>query len=124
MGLRHRKHWHLCSGVLHEAQDNFQDALAAYNNALAVDPDHVPSKVSTGALLRQGGGTSLPVARSFLTDALRSEPSNHQVWYNLGMLHKVEGRAREAADCFQASFLLEQSAPVENFSSIHQALFW
>ncbi|CAM6088597.1 unnamed protein product [Calypogeia fissa] len=115
--------WH-AAGVLHEAQDNVQDALAAYNNALAVDPDHVPSKVSTGALLRQRGGTSLPVARSFLTDALRSEPTNYQVWYNLGMLHKVEGRAREAADCFQASFLLDQSAPVENFSSIPPALFW
>ncbi|KAG6549262.1 hypothetical protein Mapa_009248 [Marchantia paleacea] len=112
------------AGALHEARNNVQDALAAYNNALAVDPDHVPSKVSTGSLLRQRGGNSLPVARSFLTDALRSEPTNHLAWYNLGMLHKVEGRAREAADCFQAAFLLEQSAPVEKFSSIPPALFW
>ncbi|KAL3688552.1 hypothetical protein R1sor_014861 [Riccia sorocarpa] len=115
--------WH-GAGALHEARGNVQDALAAYNNALAVDPDHVPSKVSTGSLLRQRGGNSLPVARSFLTDALRSEPTNHLAWYNLGMLHKVEGRAREAADCFQAAFLLEQSAPVERFSSVLPALFW
>ena len=89
--------------------------LGAYNNALAVDPDFVPSKVS---LLRRTGGKSLPVARSILTDALRLDPTNHKAWYNLGMVHKLAGRATEAADCFQAAFVLEQSAPIEKFSSL------
>ena len=91
---------------------------AAYNNALGIDPDYVPGKVSLGALLRRTGGKSLPVARSILTDALRLDPTNHKAWYNLGMVHKLAGRAAEAADCFQTAFVLEQSAPIEKFSSL------
>eukprot|EP00249_Psilotum_nudum_P023407 c28861_g1_i1 orf=602-2725(+) len=107
------------TGLLHEARGELHEAMVVYNNALVVDPDHVPSKISMGSLLRRTGGQSLIVARSFLTDALKTEPTNHVAWYNLGMVHKVAGRASEAADCFQAAFVLEQSAPVEKFSSLY-----
>uniref|UniRef100_A0A0D6R4J9 Uncharacterized protein n=1 Tax=Araucaria cunninghamii TaxID=56994 RepID=A0A0D6R4J9_ARACU len=104
-------------GVLCEARNKTQEALASYSNALAVNPDHVPSKVSIGALLWRTGGKSLPVARSFLSDALQLEPTNHTAWYYLGMVHKANGRVSDAADCFQAACMLEESAPVEHFSS-------
>ncbi|XP_057857683.1 protein NPG1 isoform X2 [Cryptomeria japonica] len=104
-------------GVHFEARSQMQEALSAYSNALSVDPDHVPSKVSIGALMVRTGGKSLPVARSFLSDALRLEPTNHTAWYYLGMVHKADGRAADAADCFKAASMLEESAPIEHFSS-------
>eukprot|EP01018_Ginkgo_biloba_P009327 Gb_01860 [translate_table: standard] len=104
-------------GVLYEACGQIPEAMAAYNNALCVDPDHVPCKVSTGALLWRTGGKSLPVARSFLSDALRLDPTNHVAWYYLGMVHKAEGRTSDAAECFQAACMLEESAPIEKFTS-------
>jgi len=104
-------------GVLCEARSQTQEALAAYSNALSVDPDHVPSKVSLGVLLWRTGGKSLPVARSLLSDALRLEPTNYGAWYYLAMVHKDDGRASDAVDCFQAACMLEESAPIEKFSS-------
>eukprot|EP01018_Ginkgo_biloba_P006653 Gb_37108 [translate_table: standard] len=106
--------WH-ATGLLYEAQSLYKEALIAFSNALAIEPDHVPSLVSTAAVLRQLGEKSLPIARSFLTDALRLEPTNHTAWFNLGMVCKMEGFIDQAADCFQATYLLQPSAPVEKF---------
>jgi hypothetical protein len=40
-------------------------------------------------------------------------------WYYLGMVHRNDGRLSDAADCFQAASMLEESDPIESFSSIH-----
>ncbi|KAL3603649.1 hypothetical protein D5086_004508 [Populus alba] len=61
---------------------------------------------------------ALPVARSILSDALKIEPTNRMAWYYLGIIHRVDGRIADAADCFQAASMLEESDPIENFSSI------
>ncbi|XP_057862240.2 protein NPGR1 [Cryptomeria japonica] len=106
--------WH-ARGKLYEAQGLYKEALIAFSKSLAVEPDHVPSLISTAAVLRELGEKSLPVARSFLADALRLDPTNHIAWFNLGMVHKMEGSKQQAADCFQAACVLEQSAPVEKF---------
>ena len=38
-------------------------------------------------------------------------------WFNLGLLYEEEGNrsAAEAAECFQAAALLEETSPVEPF---------
>lgn len=61
------------------------------------------------------GSHSLPIARSFLMNALRIEPMHHEAWFNLGKLSKMEGSLHQAADFFQAAYELKLSAPVENF---------
>ncbi|XP_074584658.1 protein NPG1-like [Curcuma longa] len=104
--------------ILESSQETNQGALGTYCKALSVDLDHVPCKVSIGALLSKKGSKSLPVARSFLSEALRLEPTNRSAWYHLGLIHKEEGRLSDAADCFQAASLLEESDPIESFSSI------
>lgn len=55
--------------------------------------------------------------RSFLTDALRLDRTNHAAWYNLGLLYKADPGASmlEAVECFEAAALLEETAPVEPF---------
>ncbi|ONK67630.1 uncharacterized protein A4U43_C05F2070 [Asparagus officinalis] len=105
-------------GVIHEARGDIKQALLAYNNSLSMELDYVPCKVSIGALLWKMGSKSLPVGRGFLSDALRLEPTNRMAWYHLGMIHRDEGRLADAADCFQAASMLEESNPVESFSSI------
>ena len=101
--------------MLFEAQLLNKEALDAFSAALSMDPDHVPSMVSTSVLLMKNGEKSLPIARSLLMNALRVEPTNHDAWLNLGFVSKMEGSLQQAADCFQAACELKQSSPVQDF---------
>lgn len=106
--------WHT-SGKLFEAQSQYKEALISFSVSLAIEPDYVPSIVSTAEVLMKFGSRSLPIARSFLMNALRLEPTNHQAWLNLGMLSKTEGSLQQAAEFFQAAYELQVSAPVQSF---------
>ncbi|XP_022772242.1 protein NPGR1-like [Durio zibethinus] len=109
------KSWHT-TGLLFEAQSLYKEALVSFSVSLSIEPDYVPSIVSTAAVLIQLGGQSLPIARSFLMNALRLDPTNHDAWMNLGLIAKMEGLSQQAADYFQAAYELKMSAPVEAFT--------
>lgn len=109
----------LLSGVLFEGRGQNQEALSAAINAILLEPNYVPSKILMGSLVQKLGSEALPAARSLLSDALRIEPTNRMAWYHLGLVHKNDGRMGDAADCFQAAYMLEESDPIESFSSIH-----
>ncbi|KAL8139916.1 hypothetical protein V2J09_005937 [Rumex salicifolius] len=79
---------------------------------------YVPCKIRLGALLPKLSSRALPVARSLLSDALRVEPTNRKAWHYLGMVHKEDGRMADAIECFQAASILEESDPLESFSSL------
>lgn len=106
------------AGIIHEKQGRIKEALSSYTNALLLEPKYVPCKILIGAVLCNMGPKMLPVARTLISDALRIEPTNHMAWYNLGMVHKNDGRIAEAVDCFQAASVLEESEPIESFSTI------
>ncbi|KAG5554248.1 hypothetical protein RHGRI_011943 [Rhododendron griersonianum] len=108
--------WH-STGKLYKAKGLQKEALKSFEKALDVDPNHVPSLISTAIVLRELSDQSLPIVRSFLTDALRLDRTNPSAWYNLGLLYKAEVGALtlEAAECFEAAALLQDSAPVEPF---------
>ncbi|KAF8388258.1 hypothetical protein HHK36_026924 [Tetracentron sinense] len=105
------------TGLLYEAKGLHKEALKAFGSALDVEPTHVLSLISTATNLKQLGEQSLAVVRSFLTDALSLDKMNSSAWYNLGLLYKAEGGSStlEAAECFEAAALLEESVPVEPF---------
>ncbi|XVE70197.1 hypothetical protein DITRI_Ditri10aG0053300 [Diplodiscus trichospermus] len=109
------KSWHT-TGLLFEAQSLYKEALVSFSVSLSIEPEYVPSIVSTAAILVQLGGQSLPIARSYLMNALRLDPTNHDAWMNLGLIAKMEGSLQQAADFFQAAYELKMSAPVEAFS--------
>lgn len=104
-----------------EGRKEFKPAIAAFLDGLLLDGSSVPCKVAVGALLSERGKDhqpTLPVARSLLSDALRIDPTNRKAWYYLGMVHKSDGRIADATDCFQAASMLEESDPIESFSTI------
>ncbi|KAL0395239.1 UNVERIFIED_CONTAM: protein NPG1 [Sesamum latifolium] len=105
-------------GVIHEKQGHTSEALASYINGLLLEPRYVPCKILLGAVLSKMGSKMLPVARTLLSDALRIEPTNSMAWYHLGTVHKEDGRLADAVDCFQAAYMLQESEPIENFSTI------
>jgi len=112
-------------GLLHEEQAHLEEAMVSYKNALALDMAYVDSKVKLGALLwRLNGLSAIPVAKSYLAEALEAEPTHVEAWYYMGMLYKAEGRKHEAAKSFHAAVVQEQSSPVEKFTSITPALLW
>ncbi|KAK7277488.1 hypothetical protein RJT34_22501 [Clitoria ternatea] len=105
-------------GLMYEAKGLYKEALKAFGDALDIDPGHVLSLISTAMVLRRCTDQSNPAVRSFLMDALRHDRSSASAWYNLGLVHKAESTASslvEAAECFQAAHMLEESAPVEPF---------
>lgn len=107
--------WH-ATGQLQEAKGLQKDSLISYSKALDLEPTHVPSLVSTAIVLGHCGDRPFAVVRSFLAEALRLDRTNHVAWLNLGLLYEAEGAsAVEAAECFQAAAILEESAPVEPF---------
>ncbi|XP_044475264.1 protein NPGR1-like [Mangifera indica] len=106
--------WHR-TGVRLEAQSLHKEALVSFSISLSMEPDYVPSLVSAAEILMKLGGQSLPVARSFLMNALRLDPTNHDAWMNLGLILKMEGSLEQAADYFQAAYELKLSTPVVSF---------
>ncbi|XAR61967.1 hypothetical protein NMG60_11016530 [Bertholletia excelsa] len=108
--------WHN-TGLLLEARGLYKEALTAFMFALSVDPEFVPAIVSTAISLMKLGSKSTLIARSFLMNALRLEPTNHDAWFNLGLISKMEGSVQQAAEFFQAAHELKMTAPVESFLS-------
>ncbi|KAK4375527.1 hypothetical protein RND71_006204 [Anisodus tanguticus] len=105
-------------GMMFERQGENDKALAAYVNALLIEPNHVQCKILLGALMTKMGPKMLSLARALLSDALKIEPTNRVAWYHLGLVHRDDGRVADAADCFQAASMLEESDPIESFSSV------
>ncbi|KAG5230795.1 NO POLLEN GERMINATION RELATED family protein [Salix suchowensis] len=106
--------WHV-TGMLFEAQSLHKEALVSFSIALSVEPDYVPSIVATAEVLMKLGTQSFSIARSFLMHALRLDPTNHEAWLNLGLISKMEGSLKQAAEFFQAAHELQLSAPIQSF---------
>ncbi|BAT94767.1 hypothetical protein VIGAN_08139900 [Vigna angularis var. angularis] len=108
--------WHT-KGLLFEARGLHPEALKSFRKALDIDPNHVPSLISTACVLRQLGGQSSSIVRSLLTDALRLDRTNPSAWYNLGLFYRDDlgTSAMEAVECFEAAAFLEESSPIEPF---------
>ncbi|CDP17884.1 unnamed protein product [Coffea canephora] len=107
--------WHT-KGKSFEAQEQYKEALVAFSVSLSIEPDYVPSIVSSAGVLIKLGRQNLPIARNLLMTALRLEPTNHHAWFLLGVLSKSQGLKQAAVDYFQAVHELKLSAPVQDFA--------
>lgn len=103
------------AGKYFEARSLHKEALVSFSVSLSIDPDYIPSIISTAEVLMKCGNQSLPIARSLLMNAVRLDPTSHEAWFNLGVLSKMEGLLLQAADFFQAAHELQLSAPLQSF---------
>ncbi|RZB44971.1 Protein NPGR2 isoform D [Glycine soja] len=108
--------WHT-KGLLFEARGLHREALKSYRKGLDIEPNHVPSLISTACVLRQLGDQSSSIVRSLLTDALRLDRTNPPAWYNPGLLYKANlgTSAMKTVECFEAAAFLEESSSIELF---------
>lgn len=98
------------TGLCLEAKSLHEEALISFFLSLSIEPDHVPSIVSIAEVMMKSGDESLPTAKSFLMNALRLDPRNHDAWMKLGHVAKKQGLSQQAAEFYQAAYELELSA--------------
>jgi tetratricopeptide (TPR) repeat protein len=76
-------------------------ASAAYECALALDPDHFAAHTNLGRLHHEAG--ELGAAEAHYRRALASAPHEATCWYNLGVLLEDTGRELEAIDAYRGA---------------------
>lgn len=79
-------------------------AMAAYREALALDPDLVPAMINLGNLHYLED--HLPEAHALYLQASLVDPACFEAWYNLGNLHHDGGRLEPAAQCYAEALRL------------------
>ncbi|GMH10916.1 hypothetical protein Nepgr_012757 [Nepenthes gracilis] len=106
----------------------FEDGIANLYSSLAhwkeveicLEKARVLKQYSAEALQTEGAMCDVrgQLNEGLLSDALRIDPTNSKAWCWLGMIPRDDVRIADAMECFQAAAMLEESDPVENFSSL------
>ena len=101
--------------VLEREQDHEQ-ALKQYYNALSLQPGYPVALTLVGRLLYEKG--SHVEAEKYLREATQVDQLSHEAWYWLGEVFVAQGDGEVAADCFKTSLELEASTPIQPFSAV------
>jgi tetratricopeptide (TPR) repeat protein len=84
-----------------------EQAIQAYREMAAVDPDNEFARIMLGNLLADGG--DLDGAAVELERLVQKNPTNADAWFNLGFLHDKADRLADAERCFRRSVELKKS---------------
>ena len=76
-----------------------EDATAAYYKALEFKPPHPKAAAKIAITLYDS--KKYGEAESFITDALRTDPQNPYLYYNLGWVYEAQKKCKLASDAFQ-----------------------
>ncbi|MBQ2529933.1 MAG: tetratricopeptide repeat protein, partial [Treponema sp.] len=96
-------------GLLSEKTGEKNRAISLYNEALALDPNHVKSKINLGALYIEKGDADS--ALKFLNEAYAKVPDNFEVNNNLGNAYKEKGEYSKAVIYYQSALKIN---PTDN----------
>lgn len=99
-------HWH--------RQHHLSQALEAYQQVLALAPNHVDVRVNMGSLLKQMG--RLDDAIATYKAALMLQPQRPDVWFNLGNTLQAQGNAAEAEAAFRQAIQLQPTLAAAHFN--------
>src|SRR5437660_4336739 len=96
-------------GALLQEQDRFDEARAAFDQALALDPSYAEAHFNRGGVLQQQG--RLAEAVEAYVQALRLRPDYAEAATNAGIMLQELGRSGEAAAAFEHAAKLRPAAP-------------
>lgn len=82
-----------------------EEATAAYEKALKLDPDHVDAHVNLGRLLHEDGAPA--AAEKHYRAAIALDPEHETAAFNLGVALEDLGRLRDAATAYERAVKLD-----------------
>ncbi len=82
-----------------------EEARAAYERAIALDPAYVDARINLGRLLHEAG--DLPGAETHYRAAVGTRPRSHLAWFNLALLLWAKGALDAAVQAFALVIELE-----------------
>lgn len=92
------------AGVEAEAS-SAEEAIEAYERALAIDPQHADAHVNLGRILHERG--SRAAAEKHYRAAVAADPRHDVAWFNLGVALEDLGRTREAVEAYERALALD-----------------
>lgn len=107
-------------GRIFEIQEKYTDAKNCFDNAIAINPGHVPSIQHLGALYQKNG--NLVMAEKVLRDAINIDPTAFEAWHVLGVVLEAQDEHEAASECLMTALDLEATHPILPFTVIPRFL--
>ena len=104
-----RADWYSNYGIVLQERLQLDEAIAAYEHAIALDPNHANAHNNLGVVLRAKG--RVVESEAAYRAAIRIDPDHFDAHHNLGVLLNGLGRQREAALCFSKVVTLQPKHP-------------
>ncbi len=98
---------------LHQ-QQQYDQALALYQQVLSQQPDHVEALGNLASLLRRQG--QLDEAIATYRRVLKLEPNRPEIWFNLGNTLQAQNDPSEAEKAFQQAIALKPDLAAAHFN--------
>ena len=102
-------------GAVLQEQGNLQEALDAYNKALANKPDYADVYTNMGVTLQEQG--KLKEAIEAFNKALSIRPENTDAHYNIGNVLKDQGKLEEAIEAYNKALSIEPDCAEAHYNS-------
>ena len=106
----------ITQGRVLEMQNDSDQALKQYFNALSLQPSYPVALTLVGRLLHLKGNHV--EAEKYLREATQVDQLNHESWHWLGEVFAAQGEPDVASDCFKTSLELEATTPIQPFSAV------
>ena len=90
------------------------EAISAYQKALALEADHADAHLNLGRLLHEGG--RVQEAESHYRSATAADPESGRAFYNLGVALDDQGLRSGAIEAYQAALRLDADLAVAHFN--------
>ncbi len=96
--------WHNL-GKLHYRQGDYQRAIEAYDQALAVREDYLPALIGLGNVQKKSGRYQEAIAT--YDRALEINNNSYEAWYGKGLVHESLRQYRSAIESYQQAFTIK-----------------
>jgi len=107
-------------GRIFEVRGNLANAKNSFDNAVSINPSHVPSIQRLGAVYHKLG--NLVMAEKVLREAINIDPTAFEAWHVLGVVLEAQNEHEAASECLMTAIDLEATHPIVPFTVIPRLL--